>query len=206
MATTPFDTIVSDDRPIRRFVDRVLPRWVTPNGITCVRVALVPVVVALVFLHRYGTACAIFIAAMLLDLLDGPLARVRGQVTEFGKLLDPIADKVTVLIPLWVWWIITKNREAVTDVTLAAIVVITIVELLLLELRLRPLYTRTTVQEVRATNSAGKVKVWFEGWMVGFLLFEPHEALLQFLALGCAAVAITLALWSLRVHYAHARA
>lgn len=204
MADTPFDGLTSpeSERPIRTFVDRVLPHWVTPNGISWTRIALVPAVVALTAHHRYGLALIIFLVAILLDLVDGPLARVRGQVTDFGKILDPIADKVTILAPLWTWWVITRSQSSTTLIVISAIGLITAIELLLLAARFLPLLTPAKLRMVPTANAAGKVKVWFQGWMVGLLLFEPHEEFTQALSLVCAGVAIILAIWSLRIHLA----
>jgi CDP-diacylglycerol--glycerol-3-phosphate 3-phosphatidyltransferase len=70
-----------------------------PNALSLVRIFLVPVLV--VFLvavprpHNF-TAAAVFLAAVLTDWLDGRIARSTRQVTNLGKLLDPVADKLLV--------------------------------------------------------------------------------------------------------------
>src|ERR1700752_3138429 len=68
-----------------------------PNGRTLSRIFLVPLLVA-VLLTKYDVriAAAIFLAASMTDLLDGYLARKRGQVTTLGTLLDPVADKLLI--------------------------------------------------------------------------------------------------------------
>lgn len=70
-----------------------------PNGLTVARLLLVPVFVALLVVddgHRPGWRVAAWVAfavAALTDRVDGQIARARDQVTSFGKLADPIADK-----------------------------------------------------------------------------------------------------------------
>ena len=68
-----------------------------PNKLTVLRIVLVPVFFLLCMWDFYGhllAACAVFGAAALTDLLDGKIARKRGLITNLGKFLDPIADKV----------------------------------------------------------------------------------------------------------------
>ena len=75
-----------------------------PTKLTVSRILAIPLVVALfyvVFPFHYLVAALLFVAAALTDMIDGRIARKRDQVTDLGKLLDPIADKVlacTVLI------------------------------------------------------------------------------------------------------------
>lgn len=83
-----------------------------PNIITLLRVLLVPVIVVLVVERSYGAALAVFLLSALSDLLDGVIARRFNRMSRFGALLDPIADKLTMLaavivltwqdlLPLW---------------------------------------------------------------------------------------------------------
>lgn len=70
-----------------------------PNRLTLLRMLLVPVFVACcsfeAWLPRYDVwATAVFVLAALTDIVDGHIARSRGLVTNFGKLMDPIADKL----------------------------------------------------------------------------------------------------------------
>ena len=75
-----------------------------PNKLTLMRVFLVPVFLIFVFASKipahYTIALAVFAIASITDALDGHIARKNGLVTNFGKFLDPLADKVLVLAAL----------------------------------------------------------------------------------------------------------
>ena len=72
-----------------------------PNVLTMIRLALVPVYVALFVSGQKYAALATFLVASLTDLLDGRIARKYNLITDFGKLVDPFADKVMVLTALF---------------------------------------------------------------------------------------------------------
>lgn len=72
----------------------------TPNKLTLLRVLLVPVFVLLFYWQfpaHYLLATLVFVAAAITDAVDGHLARKNNLVTDFGKFLDPLADKVLVV-------------------------------------------------------------------------------------------------------------
>lgn len=83
----------------RRAVGAAAPvsNWNVPNVLTVIRILLVPVYVALLFIAEDESirwwATVVFVAAMLTDLADGYIARRFNLVTDFGKLWDPVADK-----------------------------------------------------------------------------------------------------------------
>lgn len=70
------------------------------NKLTLMRIALIPVFIVFFYVGtgwwNYYAAALVFIAAALTDLFDGRLARKHNMVTKFGKLIDPIADKLLV--------------------------------------------------------------------------------------------------------------
>ena len=72
-----------------------------PNGLTLIRLLLVPVYVILFAQGLKYPALIVFLAACFTDLLDGYLARRLQQITDFGKLVDPFADKVMVLTAMF---------------------------------------------------------------------------------------------------------
>ncbi|MCM1528967.1 MAG: CDP-diacylglycerol--glycerol-3-phosphate 3-phosphatidyltransferase [Alistipes sp.] len=77
-----------------------------PNKLTLLRVFLIPFFLLFVYLKlpfHFLIALVIFTAASITDALDGKIARSRGLVTNFGKFLDPLADKVLVIAALTVF-------------------------------------------------------------------------------------------------------
>src|SRR5208283_4751456 len=105
-----------------------------PNLLTVLRIMLVPVlVVALLGNTRSGDvlAAVVFALASATDFVDGYLARSRNSVTTFGKLMDPLADKLLVVAALvslvslhrlaaWVAMVIITRELAVTVLRLSA--------------------------------------------------------------------------------------
>ncbi|MDR0879356.1 MAG: CDP-diacylglycerol--glycerol-3-phosphate 3-phosphatidyltransferase [Clostridioides sp.] len=71
-----------------------------PNKLTMFRIILIPVLVLLFMFdisNRYALACIVFIIASITDALDGYIARRDNLVTDFGKFMDPLADKLLVI-------------------------------------------------------------------------------------------------------------
>ena len=67
-----------------------------PNKLTMIRMVAVPFFIAAYLLGYFPAALVIFILASITDALDGKIARSRNLVTNFGKIMDPLADKILV--------------------------------------------------------------------------------------------------------------
>ncbi|MBQ8541333.1 MAG: CDP-diacylglycerol--glycerol-3-phosphate 3-phosphatidyltransferase [Clostridia bacterium] len=67
-----------------------------PNKLTLLRIVLVPVCMALMLTGHFYIALGVFIVASITDFLDGYIARKNNLVTSFGKIMDPLADKILV--------------------------------------------------------------------------------------------------------------
>jgi len=107
----------------------------TANKLTMVRIALIPVFMIVLYIGFPGseyTAMAIFAIAGLTDIADGHIARKLGQVTDFGKFTDPLADKILVvsamlwfvergLIPAWAALLVIVREFMVTTLRLIAV-------------------------------------------------------------------------------------
>ena len=106
-----------------------------PNKLTMVRVALIPVFLVFLLVEaiplHYLWAFIVFGAACVTDTVDGHIARSRNLITDFGKLMDPLADKLLVMsalvafipaagVPAWVVIIILAREFMVTSLRLIA--------------------------------------------------------------------------------------
>jgi CDP-diacylglycerol--glycerol-3-phosphate 3-phosphatidyltransferase len=105
-----------------------------PNLLTGLRILLVPVLVVLLLANESGgdvLAAVVFAVASLTDFVDGYLARSRNSVTTFGKLMDPLADKLLIVAALislvslhrlaaWVAMVIIARELAVTVLRMGA--------------------------------------------------------------------------------------
>ena len=107
----------------------------TANKLTLARVALIPVFLVILYLDFPYARCAafgVFVVACLTDFVDGYIARHYNQVTNFGKFMDPLADKVLVMaamcylveigqMPGWCLAIVLLREFAVSGMRLVAV-------------------------------------------------------------------------------------
>ena len=82
-----------------------------PNKLTIGRMICVPFFIVFFIMELYPVALVIFIGASITDLLDGKIARAHNLVTNFGKIMDPLADKILVYSALCLF-IETDSIEA----------------------------------------------------------------------------------------------
>lgn len=114
----------------------------TPNKLTLLRILLVPIMLIVYLINIPGNIFGIPVYAIILDIIfiigaitdkiDGHLARKNNQITNFGKFLDPIADKILVIsamllliqmgrLPAWIPIIIITREFAVSGYRLIAV-------------------------------------------------------------------------------------
>lgn len=105
-----------------------------PNQLTVARLVITlffVTVLSLDFPHAFTIGLALFVVAAITDYLDGRIARERDLITNFGKLMDPLADKVLVsaafvmlcatgLFPAWILVVILAREFLVTGLRLVA--------------------------------------------------------------------------------------
>jgi cardiolipin synthase len=141
-----------------------------PNLLTYARIAAVPVVVGLLYwqsildggLWIRWVALAVFISAGITDVLDGYFARMYGQQSSLGRMLDPIADKLLVASCL----LMLAAEETIRGWSLLASVVILCREILVSGLR-------EYLAELRVSVPVSRLAKWKTTWQlvaVGFLI------------------------------------
>ncbi len=167
--------------------------WNLPNTITVLRCGAIPVLLALPALRDPAGSrlvAWIFIVAAVTDLLDGWLARRGKQVTQIGKLLDPVADKLLVSTAL----IVLLSMGRVPAWAVWMVVVIIGRELAVTGLR----GLASAAGHVMAASWLGKAKTLTQNVAIGALLFHYPTLGLPAHRIGmtllCAATALTL--WS----------
>lgn len=183
-----------------------------PNRITLSRIFLIPVFIVVFFLdviphgYNYIAAAAVFAVASFTDFLDGHIARKRGLVTNLGKFLDPIADKVLVSTALILMLVrgaeIFQVLWAQDWVLIAAgccVAVILARELIVSGFRM----VAASAGLVLAADKIGKFKTVFQDIAILFLLvgavsFGSATAgdVLNGIGLAALAVATILTIWS----------
>lgn len=186
MADTSQVTVI--DRFLAKFFLPIFPLWVLPNHLTTLRLALTPLVIWLFWQENYLIGGILFLLTAFTDALDGAMARTRNQITEFGKMFDPLADKI--LICTVVYILVLKY------VNVYAAWIIIFLEVLIIS---AALFKRSGGNEAVQANIWGKIKMNLQVWGVVFLLLSVLFNVEQLLAVsqGTFYLAIAFAILSL---------
>ena len=168
-----------------------VPLWNIANILTMVRCAMVPLLVVLAIMHPLDIGgrllvAGVFVLAMITDFLDGHLARSRNLITDFGKLMDPIADKAMtgaalIMLSVWdyvPWWM--------TILILVREIGITIMRFTILKHGALP------------ANMAGMAKTMVQTIAITFCLipFELWWEPARWIGLALILLAVVLTVWS----------
>lgn len=150
-------------KTIDGFIDKVflrfIPVTVKPNQVTVVRFILVPFVYLFLYNKHFDIALVVFIIAASTDFIDGAMARTRNQITDLGKIIDPVADKfliLTVLLYVGLDYLIVQ-----------IFVVFIILELLAI---LTGAFFHSTTGRPIGANVFGKIKMVLQSLSVGMFI------------------------------------
>lgn len=167
---------------------KLIPQTVSPNQITLFRFFATPIVAFLMWSEKYYIGLIAFLAVAFSDAVDGAMARTRNQVTNWGRIYDPLADKL--LIGSMVFIIVLRYIDFWT-----AMVIIGLEFIIILTAWLRLKHGVSIVQ----SNRWGKIKMFLQVAGVSILLIAiifDWAALLP-LASGVLYLAIAFAVVSL---------
>ena len=173
--------------------------WNVPNALTLIRLFLVPVYIVLFAIGDKYSALTVFLLASFTDLLDGRIARKYNLITDFGKLMDPLADKVMVVTAMFSMAIGNKTIPAV--IPWLAVIILFIKELIMvvgsaIMLRYQIVVYSTIVGKVaQCMFIASLLAVYFHEWFVKTCAgwFMPLDLLMMW-------ASILLALWALYIY------
>lgn len=165
-----------------------IPNFITPNFITVARLLFVPVGIYTLFKNGGNDptwqyiSWVVFLTLALSDILDGNLARSRNSITELGKFLDPVADKVMIAAAMISLSTLNRLPWVITVVILVREIGITFFRLSIIN------------RGVIAANKGGKIKSTLQNFAVGFYILPLGTNFYWFRdSFMAAAVAMTIA-------------
>jgi CDP-diacylglycerol--glycerol-3-phosphate 3-phosphatidyltransferase len=152
-----------------------------PNKLSLIRLCMVPVILivgmltpkysvlgpSIAFYISSAICAALFIAAAVTDMLDGKIARREGLITDFGKFIDPIADKFMVIGALFVLLFKFENLEYIM---IATLIIVVFRELAITSIRL---VASNASNVVLAAQILGKVKTVTQIVAISTVFLEP---------------------------------
>ncbi|MBI5077836.1 MAG: CDP-alcohol phosphatidyltransferase family protein [Candidatus Yonathbacteria bacterium] len=189
----PQHNLTITDKILAKTLLHLIPHWMTPNLISWLRFASVPFIGYFLWNESYVVALPLFFISAFSDAVDGSLARTRNLVTDFGKMFDPLADKLLIsaaaiiVIPRYLDWSIV-------------LAIVTIELTLVASAYVQKTYYGKTIQ----AENTGKLKMILQSLGIGALLVYTiwNIALVLMLAQYFFYAAIFFALLSLVVYRA----
>ena len=182
-----------------------------PNKLTVLRLILVPIIVVVLLLpvnmFTNILGAAIFLATAITDLLDGKIARKYGLITDFGKFLDPLADKFMVIAAMMCIMYRSHSNALLFNIFMWLVMITVFRELAVASIRL---IASKNANIVVAANMLGKVKTVSQIVCVMAALLEPVLARINFLfflgyhpiTIAASIVALVMTVWSGMVYIA----
>lgn len=192
----PFYHIMEQRNPMKLFphdyvmrytIVPLIPSFVTPNMVTVARMVCTPIVLWLLFVGNFEFGVPFFMLVAFTDAIDGSLARLRNQITEWGMLYDPVADKL--LIGSVVILVVAKHVN----------IVFSFIIILLEVLIIFGGFIRKKNGKIVSANIFGKTKMCLQVLGVVFLLIALWAGFDLFIpvSIGTLSLAIVFAVISL---------
>lgn len=176
-----------------------------PNKLTVLRMCLVPIIIVVLLLPvNMATniiGAFIFLATAITDLLDGKIARKHGLITDFGKFLDPLADKFMALSAMMCIMYRSHSNPLIFNIFMWLVMITVFRELAVASIRL---ITAKNANIVVAANFLGKAKTVSQIVCVMAALLEPVLSKINFLfffgyypvTIAASVVVLVMTVWS----------
>ncbi len=166
---------------------RLIPRSVLPNHLTILRFVMTPFVLYALWKEHWPAALVLFLLTAFTDALDGSLARVRKQITMWGTIADPVADKCLIASVV----VLFVARE----VNIWFSLIILAMELAII---IGAFHRNRRTGNIISANGYGKIKMTLQVIGVGLLLTAKLAGLQLFVpfAMGTLGLAIAFAIVS----------
>lgn len=169
-----------------------------PNKLTIFRVILIPFLLIFLLIDinfldmqtRRYIALAIFVIASLTDALDGYIARKYNLITNFGKFMDPLADKILVISTMLA---LINIENSVTKLPIIAVIIIIARELFIDAFRLIAVEKRVVI----SAGKLGKIKTVLQMLMIIFLLLNINNTIFIFITKSLIALSVFFTVISL---------
>ncbi|MCX6782213.1 MAG: CDP-alcohol phosphatidyltransferase family protein [Candidatus Magasanikbacteria bacterium] len=197
------------NRHLENQVVWVMPLWLSPNMVTIFRTILVVPIVMLVLYGYMAAAITMFVFAGILDYVDGALARGRNEVSELGKFLDPISDKIffsAIALPLSIGLFTLSPNDFRAIIILVLCLISSASEMTLSIVRTRDfIHNRSGAQnkrELKATY-AGKFKFDLQAIGLGALVVAYPNPVHPLIWVGIATLALSLPFACLSIAHKH---
>ncbi|HAS84949.1 MAG TPA: hypothetical protein DCS23_02680 [Candidatus Yonathbacteria bacterium] len=189
----PHHNLTITDKILAKTLLLIIPEWMTPNLISSLRFCSVPFIGYFLWNENYVVALPLFFISAFSDAVDGSLARTRNLVSDFGKMFDPLADKllvstaIIILVPKYLGWEIVLAIVAI-ELTLIGSAYV----------------QKTYYGKIVQAENTGKLKMILQSLGIGALLVHALWNIPLFLAFATYAfyAAIFFALLSLVVYRA----
>jgi CDP-diacylglycerol--glycerol-3-phosphate 3-phosphatidyltransferase len=151
----PSEQVHLHDKFLEKTILRIIPTCITPNQITAFRVFLTPWVLFFISNGNYYIGVVLFLFAAFTDAIDGTMARTRNQITRFGMLFDPLADKL--LIGTAVIILVFKYFNHWLGIIILGIEIAFIISAFVIKIKFKT---------VRMANLWGKIKMFLQVFAV----------------------------------------
>lgn len=169
---------------------KLMPFYTIPNLMTVLRIVAIPILVAVFYLpipHGRGICAALFGLAAVTDWLDGYLARRWQQTSPFGAFLDPVADKLMVVVALI---LLLQSHPSISMALSVAVIVGRELTISALREWMAEIGLRASV----AVSMLGKIKTIFQMIAVFLLLYQDPIGPLPVWEIGLILLYIAVAL------------